>query len=214
MSKIDLKNTTLVSITSNKVQETLKAIEICKQNIDFFKTILFTDISTEYTYKISKINSVVEYNEFSYYELPKYIDSDFVLTIQWDGFIVNSNSWTDDFFLYDYIGAPWPWNNMCGNSGFCLRSKKFLKAQQILSQQFKLEIDTTYGKDALHDDVMMCLKLRDKFIEYDCKYAPIEIGYRFSTEHGVYNNHNSFGFHDFRQQPQFKYLIYGQTNAI
>lgn len=209
MPKIDLKNTTLVSITSNKVEETLKAFDICKLNIDFYKIILFTDVSTEYTHKIKTINSIVEYNEFSYYALPQYIDSDFVLTIHWDGFVVNSDNWTNDFFLYDYIGAPWPWNNMCGNSGFCLRSKKFLKAQHVLSKKFKLEIDKKYGKDALHDDVMMCLKIRDKFVDLDCRYATSDIGYKFSTEYGAYDNHNSFGFHDFRQQPQFKKLIYG-----
>ena len=31
--------------------------------------------------------------------------TDFVLTIQHDGFILNPDAWRDDFFDYDYIGA-------------------------------------------------------------------------------------------------------------
>lgn len=210
MTKLNLDNVTLVCITSDKVQESIKAIEICKSYANFQNVILFSDIDTEYTTKIRKIDSVLAYNEFSYYELPDYVDSDFILTIQWDGFIINPNSWTNDFLNYDYIGAPWPWNDLCGNSGFCLKSRKFLNQQKILSKQYKLEEDHKYGIHGLHDDVMLCLKLRPNFIEAGCIFSPPEIGYKFSVEHGTYSDHNSFGFHDFRQHPQFRYLIYGE----
>lgn len=208
-SKLDLTNTTLVAISSNKIKETLQAIDICKKYANFYKIVLFSDCDTQYTHHITAITSILEYNLFAYYELPQYIDSDYILNIHWDGFIVNPEAWTNEFYNYDYIGAPWPWNNLCGNSGFCMRSKKFLQTQLLLSRQHKLEIDDEHGKHGLHDDVMLCLKLRNKFIENGCRYAPENIGYKFSTEYGVYDHYRSFGFHDFRQQPQFKNLIYG-----
>lgn len=207
-TKLDLKHVTLVAVASNKIAETLKAIDICKEVANFSDIVLFSNHATKYTYNIPQINSVIEYNAFAYYELPKYIKSDFVLNIQWDGFIVNAQSWINDFFEYDYIGAPWPWNHMCGNSGFCLRSKKFLQTQLLLSKEYRLQVDSQYGQHALHDDVMLCLKLRNQFIDHGCKYAPENIGYKFSTEYGKYDDYKSFGFHDFRQQPQFKKLIY------
>lgn len=208
-TKINLTTVTLIAIASNKIAETVKAIDICKQVANFYDIILLSNHSTKYTHSIKPINSVIEYNAFAYYELPKYIESDFALNIQWDGFIVNPQAWTNDFFYYDYIGAPWPWNHMCGNSGFCLRSKKFLQTQLLLSTGHKLQKDDQHGNHGLHDDVMLCLKLRNQFIENGCKYATENIGYKFSTEYGIYDNHKSFGFHDFRQQPQFKHLIYG-----
>jgi hypothetical protein len=209
MTKLELSNITLVCATSDKIKETLKAIEICTNYANFDKIILFSDIDTEYTITIDKLNSTLEYNKFVYYELPKYIDTEFILSIQWDGFIINPLAWTDEFLQYDYIGAPWPWNQLCGNSGFCLKSQKFLESQKILSQQYDLENDDVHGHHGLHDDVMLCIKLRDQFTELGCKYATPEVGYKFSTEYGVYDEHKSFGFHDFRQQPQFRHLIYG-----
>ena len=64
--------------------------------------------------------------------LKKYIDTDFCLIIQGDGFVIHPENWTDEFLKYDYIGAPW--RNLAhysfirvGNGGFSLRSKKLLK---------------------------------------------------------------------------------------
>ena len=209
MSKLNLRNVSLVCVTSDKISESIKAIEICLEYVEFDKVILFSDIDTKYTTKIKTIESILQYNEFVYYDLPYYIDSDFILSIQWDGFIVNPHAWTNEFFYYDYIGAPWPWNELCGNSGFCMKSRKFLEQQKILSRQYKLQEDEEHGKHGLHDDVMLCLKLRNHFTDAGCNFATKDIGYKFSTEHGNYDEHKSFGFHDFRQQPQFKHLIYG-----
>lgn len=40
-------------------------------------------------------------------ELNKYIETDYVLIVQYDGFILNPKAWMDEFLEYDYIGAPW-----------------------------------------------------------------------------------------------------------
>ena len=56
-----------------------------------------------------------------------YFDTDYVLTFQSDGFILNPDAWTDEFFNYDYIGAPWGDNRYAvGNGGFSFRSKKLM----------------------------------------------------------------------------------------
>ena len=80
-------------------------------------------------------------------------------------------------------------NNLVGNGGFCLKSKKFLEAQKIITKD--LEVDNP-------DDVMLSDVLRKKFETHGCKYAPPEIAYRFSTEHGNYEDNKSFGFHDLK----------------
>lgn len=196
---IDLNNIILICVGSTKIQETLRAIEICTSVANFKDVKYFTDHDTPYTFRIDKLNSIREYDNFIIKELPKYIDANFILSIHWDGFIVNSNAWSDKFFEYDYIGAPWPWwNHICGNGGFCMKSKKFLLTQQKI-------YDTNYVVND-PDDVDLCIKNRQKFIDSGCVYAPPEIAYRFSTEYGGYNNYSSFGFHDLKVNPQFKNL--------
>lgn len=191
MSKINLKNVTCISVSSSKIVESIYALKMCNKYCDFYDTIIFTHKPVDMNYKlIEKINSKRDYDNFIVKNLPYEIDSDFCLTIQWDGFVVNPNAWDDTFFDYDYIGAPWPWiNNLVGNGGFCLKSKKFLEAQKIITKD--LEVDNP-------DDVMLSDVLRKKFETHGCKYAPPEIAYRFSTEHGNYEDNKSFGFHDLK----------------
>lgn len=52
--------------------------------------------------------SYLEYNLFLLYGLGQLIETDFVLIVQNDGWVLNGNNWRDEFFDYDYIGAPLP----------------------------------------------------------------------------------------------------------
>ena len=204
MSKLNLNNVTLVAISSVKTEETLAAIQHCLNLCSFNNVVFFTDFDSEYTFKIDRINSITDYNNFVYYELPNKIYDDFALIIQWDGFIVNPHSWTNKFLEYDYIGAPWPWvNHQCGNGGFSLRSKKFLETQNKLSKIYKLKDDIHQSGN---EDVMLCRVLRDEFIKNGCRYSTPEIGYQFATEHGNYNENKSFGFHRLDFHPQFRLI--------
>jgi hypothetical protein len=200
MEKINLKNVTLVAISSIRINQTLKALNICKNFCDFHDCIFFTHKKVNFNYiKIPVLKNINDYNNFVVKKLSSYIKSDYCLTIHWDGFIVNPNAWTDDFFKYDYIGSPWPQHdNICGNGGFCLKSKKFLNVQEkYLSKMIVNE----------PEDVILSFKLRDLFKKEKCKYAPPKVAYKFATEKGNYENNQSFGFHSFKFNPQFKKLI-------
>lgn len=197
---LNLKNITLVCIGSTNINFSLKAIDICIKFASFYDVKYFTDATTPYTISIPKLSSIREYDTFVVKELPKHINSDYVLSIHYDGFIVNPEAWSEEFLKYDYIGAPWPWwNNICGNGGFCLKSKKFLDTQTYIFD------DSFVAKQA--DDVILSKDYRELFHKFGCNYAPPDISYKFSTEWGGYDNYNSFGFHDFRLNPQFKKLI-------
>lgn len=50
--------------------------------------------------------SYFEYNLFMIYGLGQIIETDFCLVVQNDGWVMNGNNWRNDFFEYDYIGAP------------------------------------------------------------------------------------------------------------
>ena len=81
-------------------------------NVYFFTN---EDIDTNFNIiKIPKFNDIIGFNNFTL-DLNNYVVSEFALLIQHDGHIVNPTKWKDEFFNYDYIGAPWPsdnkWNN-------------------------------------------------------------------------------------------------------
>lgn len=198
------KNIVLLAIGSTKIPETIKAIEYCKQQCTFKDIYYLTDsdirgYGLEYNHiYIQNIPSIHHYQHFIVNNLPDYIkdiNCDFFLTINWDGFIVNTSSWTDDFLLYDYIGAPWPWfNNIVGNGGFCLKSKKFILSQLKICKNYRVKYN---------EDIELCINLKNVFESYGCNFAPYNIAYKFSVECGEYNKYNSFGFHDFKYHPYF-----------
>lgn len=207
MDKINLDNITLVSVTSIRIESTIKALEYSCKNINFNKIKLFTneDIKHEFIelVKIPKIN-YEQYSYFIVYELHKFIDTDFVLIIQDDGFIVNYDKWLSEFLEYDYIGAPWPLPNdnfsyrdinnniiRVGNGGFSLRSKKLLELPSKLNLEWK-EYFGNYNEDgffACHN--------RHIFENLGCKFANIDIAKYFSHETNIaeINNIIPFGFH-------------------
>jgi hypothetical protein len=208
---LDLSNIVLVAFGSTKVPETIKAINHCQKLANFHSTIYLTDHKID-NYNniihvpIRNIPSIKDYQKFIVKESPNIILSSIpdsfnghFLCINWDGFIVNPESWTNEFLKYDYIGAPWPWfNHMVGNGGFCLKSIKFLKTQQNICKNYLVKHN---------EDVELCITLRKQFEYNNCKYASSTIGYNFSTEVGDIEKNKSFGFHDFKYHPNYKQYI-------
>lgn len=134
--------------------------------------------------KCNPINNKEAYSSFITHELYKYIDTEFCLILQWDGNIVNENAWIDEFYAYDYIGARWFWqDNLVGNGGFSLRSKKIL---EFVATDPKI----------IHthpEDNCFCKDNRKYLEESGFKFAPHELAYRFSVEGEEYVG--SFGWH-------------------
>lgn len=50
----------------------------------------------------------LEYNLFVLYQLMYYIETDYCLIVQNDGWVLNGQNWQDAYREYDYIGAPLP----------------------------------------------------------------------------------------------------------
>lgn len=164
----------------------LRAAEISCRNIDFGKVKIITEPCL--------FNGRKEYSKFYIKELTNYIDTEYVLIIHTDGYVINPSAWSDEFLEYDYIGATWAYkdNMNVGNGGFSLRSKKLL---DILS---KLDLEEYHPEDDI-----ICRKLRPMLeSKYGIRFASEEIANRFSIEaygSAVFNGGNKysgqFGFH-------------------
>lgn len=136
------------------------------------------------------------YSAFMVQCLADYIKTDFALTVQWDGFGLHAKHWSDEFFKWDYIGAPW-WNGInfkrVGNGGLSLRSRKWL------------ELGRTAPAPAYEvpEDCHMCRIALDHWTSHGCKVAPVETAIRFALQKRQpdFPNHgfaDSWGFHGFR----------------
>jgi len=202
-----LPNVTLVGIDCVNVERIQKALDISCDEMEFADVKLLTSLPTNDNRKIEipHIGSIEEFSLFCLRDLVKYIDTNFILLVQHDGFILNPHSWTDEFLKYDYIGAPWFvheefWfkkfnfprelfdKKIIGNGGFSLRSKFFLEISQKL-------LDNGVFNKYYPEDLVMCVWNRKRVEDVGIKFAPIEIAEKFSIEGEDHVYDKQFGFH-------------------
>lgn len=186
---IELPRITLVCIDCVAPSRAFVALKTSMKDIKFgsVKLLSSKDIDIESDIRLVKIrpiDSKEAYSRFILKELDSFYDTDFVLVIQWDGYVWNSKAWTDEFFEYDFIGAPWHWDKVVGNGGFSLRSRKLteMTRKHIFDAEFEHP-----------EDMAVCRIYRKNFEEQGIKFAPVEVAYKFSVEHEPYVG--SFGFH-------------------
>lgn len=191
-------------------EQTLKAVIFSKNQFHFDNVQILSCVD----FKIKDIKCINipqmtygQYNDFMIKKYSEYIDNKYVLHVQNDGFILNPDSWDNEFLNYDYIGALWTvvspdssygvnQNNRVGNGGFTLRSKKFL------------DISAKYcpSHNGLNEDVVVCRLHRDIFLSHGIKYATDQIAAKFAIEddeasdyigqkHSDYKTIKTFGFH-------------------
>lgn len=192
--KNTLNQITICAIDCVNPELAFKAISSSLTECTFGDAILFTNQSspndsTIKNIEIDKINCKNEYSRFILKNLHKFIQTSYVLIVQWDGFVLDGNQWNDDFLDYDYIGAPWHWHTdgmNVGNGGFSLRSKKLL---ETLSKS-----DFPFIENMNEDD-QICRLYRSKLAsDYSIKFPSEELANKFSYERSL-PNYPTFGFH-------------------
>lgn len=169
----------------------IKALNKSKERCVFDRVLFLTNrdftLPGIETIEIPPISSRQEYSIFVLHELHRYIDSDFVLLVQWDGYILNPNAWTNKFLNFDYIGAVWGHHKdgfRVGNGGFSLRSRKLLLATRAIPFDEELAEDELIGR-----------KYRPLLEEqYQVRFAPESEAEKFSFE-TTYPACQPFGFH-------------------
>ena len=176
----------IYAVTSRRIAEHLRALQLTQHAFPHGADIKLVE---------AKPWTISDYSRFMVEKLSESVgDYDFVITVNWDGYAINRNRWTDDFFRYDYIGAPWSkaWSkNGCrvGNGGFSLRSKAWISRAAQLGNPF--------GKP---EDTFQCRENLDFFTSARLRVAPIPLAMQFSAESriGEFKNwrlDQSFGFH-------------------
>lgn len=184
------------------IETTLKVVPDCEE------VLVFSDkqiVDYGRWVEITPHFNIDDYSLFCVKGLAPFIKTEFVLIIQYDGMAVKKKLWNNDFYNYDYIGAPWPdrfnWtlpDEKVGNGGFSLRSTKLLHA--LKDHQIRFHNDSIRFKN---EDILICQGYR-KFLEkqYNIAYAPIDVASKFSTEWTTTSG-ETFGFHGMWNAPLY-----------
>lgn len=211
---LSLPTVSIVCVATKGVEASLKALLYSSKDIQFNTVKLVSpydpgcpgNIIWEY---IDPFSHVDEWCKYIFYNLWKHVDTDYCILIHDDGFIVNPQSWTNEFLNYDYIGAPWPiippfYTNKhngqvyrVGNS-VSLRSRKIMKLPTELDLPWvRLDVTPTYPGN-FNEDVMIGVYWRHLFEEHGCKYPSVELAAQFSRETELIENEHitePFCFH-------------------
>lgn len=181
---LNLDNVTLLGVDCVDIDRLIFVSEISQIGVNFKEVKLLTHLSSNHknVVNIEEIDSIEAYSQFIIKELYKYVDTDYVLIIQYDGFVLNPEAWQDDFLKFDYIGSPCLWG--IGNGGFSLRSKKLL---DILGADSHF---THYHPE----DLVICKTYRRYLESKGMKFATSEIAHIFGVENDFWKD--QFGFHN------------------
>ena len=191
-----LDDVTLVAVTSVAPLATIEALEASMREADFAEALFLSDqpparANPRLTWRrIDRLASRADYSRFMLRDLAEHIATTHALCVQWDGFVLNGQSWDPRFLDYDYIGAVWPQftdGGNVGNGGFSLRSQRLLRAGRDLPSNGAVSEDVTIGRI-----------YRPWLEERGMRFAPEEVARKFAYErtepcgrefgfHGVFN---------------------------
>jgi hypothetical protein len=190
---LNLKDVTLCAADCVTPDLASRAIAQSMARSDFGEAILFSDTPARgegirYE-RIERLTSRDDYSRFILKDLVNFVQTPFVLIVQWDGYVVAPDAWLPSFFDYDLIGAKWHWHKdgmTVGNGGFTLRSRKLLRAMSGADFPFVAQ---------LNEDEQVCRHYRSRLEkEYGICFAPEPVADAFSYERSL-PNAPTFGFH-------------------
>lgn len=180
---VKLPNVSMVAVDCLNTARAVKALKRSMEEVECGEVKLLTSLprpadlpeGIQYV-EIYPLISKENYSFFCMSDLYRHIEKDFVLVTQYDGFVLNKNSYDKRFLDYDYIGASvnsWSSELLVGNGGFSLRSRKL---QETLSEI--VNVSTAYYHP---EDYIICVRLRSKLERMGFKFAPLELAKKFSA---------------------------------
>ena len=192
-TRLELADVTLIAATSVAVPQTVRAMALSLQQVQFSSAVFLSDqplpagTPKEIIWQqIAPLRSRTDYSHFMLQDLRHYVATSHMLCVQWDGYVLDARGWDPAFLDYDYIGAPWPHfgdGDDVGNGGFSLRSRRLLEACFAL------------GIDDVPEDVAICRTYRSELErDFGIRFAPQALARRFAFERYAPAG-GEFGFH-------------------
>lgn len=193
---LKLPDVTLVLIETREHDLAELALQDCERLVDFGEVLVFTDRPSQFLRADRRVVTVPDWpnkmgwSRCFWYEVAQEVRTSHALGIQWDSWVVAPEMWTDEFLEYDYVGAPWWYNDgmNVGNGGFCLRSTRFMRYVRKHRAQFPVITDL--------DDDLYCRHYRPTLQQAGFEWAPEMIAKDFAFETSRPEpKQRHFGFH-------------------
>ena len=227
----DFSNITVVGIHGNGgIGSMIPAVKKTAAGLPGCRTLLLGDtaVETDITQKRTGSFDYVGYSHFVIYCLYQFIETDYVLIVQDDGWALNPANWRNEWFDYDYIGGithaalcgtdfktnylwvGYPNPAIVQNGGFSLRSRALLEAPS----KYDITMKSVPHVMLTNEDVQLCCFMRPTLERKGLKFAPYEEALIFAVEHlapGVHDDldlHTVYGHHG-----KFRRLV-GDTEVL
>lgn len=206
--KLQLPTVTLLIIDCIDVPRAIRVLERCKQKADFGAVKLLTSIPNEYHHaeRIMPLNSLIAYSIFMLTRVHEYVNTEHMLIVQRDGFILNPSSFDVRWLELDYIGPLFVQYDKVGSGGFSLRSKELMVAVSKYVPKWdgsQQHADILQKELGFYEDGVICL---GKF-KYHHRIATPEQAANFAhggNRNPVYFRERPFGFHRTFAEIDFK----------
>lgn len=188
-TKLDLSTVTLMGVSSRDVAETIEAMDRCTAIASFASTLLFSpERPSHWRGKWAPCPAFKEARglcPWSMTQLPsmRKLFAAHVLSIHWDGFIVEPKAWSPEFLKYDFVGSPLTSEDaycpkpsdvpFLMNNGFYLSSRRFWKSLA------DLRIENS-DKDCHPSDRLVTGRYRPILEKLGVRFAPLQVAQKFS----------------------------------
>ena len=197
--KLQLPTVCLIIVDCVNANRAIRVLEHCKSLADFGSVKLLTNIPVQYEHrvKIIPLNSLVAYSIFCLTKLSDYIDQDHVLIVQADGWILNPQSFKQEWLELDWISPLYVQYDKCGSGGFSLRSKKLMdnvKSNMPEWNGTQKQADEIQSGLGYYEDGVICLS--GLFSQF--KFATLEQAADFAqggNRNPQYYREYPFGYH-------------------
>lgn len=197
--KLQLPSITAICIDCVNANRAIRVLEHCKSLCDFGDVKLLTSIPIAYEHRvrIKPLNSLVAYSIFMLTKVHEYVDTEHLLVVQRDGWILNPQSWNPEWLNLDYIGPLFVQYDRMGSGGFSLRSKKLMQETAKNTPEWdwtQKQADEIQLTQDYYEDGVICLS--GKYSNF--KFATLEQAAEFAmggNRNPDYYRKKAFGFH-------------------
>lgn len=208
MPKLDLSSVTLFCADCYDAARVVPIIERCKSLCNFGAVKLMTscDLDYEHVVKIKPLTSHVMYSVWMVKKAYTFVDTEHMLVVQHDGWILNPDVWNPSWLSYDYLSPLFIHNHQInalsvGQGGFSFRSRRLM---EWIANRAPAWDETPAGTDhtqamlGSYEDGVISLVYRHAALAAGFKYASPEEASKFGQGgqcDPAYYVRRPFGFH-------------------
>jgi Protein of unknown function (DUF5672) len=140
--KLKLPDITLVAFDGTCPELTHLAIADSLAQFEPAATLTFSPVPIEVPnatwIKVPHWSDRLDCSRFLWYELPFMVSTKFVLFIHWDAWVIDATQFRPEFLEYDYLGAPWWYDDGLNVGHGTLRSVRLMRFLADHKEQFPI----------------------------------------------------------------------------